>query len=344
MRPARLAIAAAPEAPFDERLLRLLTARGRVLPRLFPETELEHIAAWGADALLVTGARHTRLLKTARRFHGHIPVLLGHDPEPPEASPLPRLRQLYRQRRACRYADAAFFAGGTGRAACLRGGLRPEQLFFMPYPLCPERASEPGCDARVREERIAAGIAETDRVLLFTGEFEERNAPGILLEQFLFFLRTPASSGWRLAMAGEGPLGAMLREMAATEPRIHFLPFRDPAEACRLGDLVALPSKRAGTRSGAILEAMASSRPVLVTENAGDALDLIRPGVTGWSVDSAHPELWFEYMRMVSREQLRAMGEAARTAASTWSAEAAASAVEQALRARFPAFFPEKSG
>ena len=76
---------------------------------------------------------------------------------------------------------------------------------------------------------------------------------------------------------------------------------------------------------------MAAQRPVLVTEKAGCAPDLVEPGATGWSVDSAHPELWFDYVKGISRERLAAMGEAAGRKIRSWTPAAFADAVERAI-------------
>jgi len=57
----------------------------------------------------------------------------------------------------------------------------------------------------------------------------------------------------------------------------------------------------------------------------------VEPGATGWSVDSAHPELWFDYVKGISRERLAAMGEAAGRKIRSWTPAAFADAVERAI-------------
>ncbi len=334
--PIRLAVADSPRAALDERILRRLEQRGLVRPYLIREPDFSGIAAADFDALFVPELRTPSLRRLARRVHPEMPILLG-------SAPLPRLR-----RRLLRSVDLLFYASDAARTERLRCGIEPKRLFFLPPHVIDPASLE---EQRIRERRAgelraSLGIPDEERVLLFAGEFVEENAPGILLESFLFRLRERELPNWTLALAGSGPLEKELRELAGTSPHVCFLPpGEEPAALRRLGELVVLPSKteRTGIRAAAVTEAMAASRPVLVTENAGAALSLIRPGENGWSVDSAHPELWFDYIRTVSGEQLHRMGKAAYRAASAWNSDAAAASIELALKAN-PDFFPENGG
>ena len=336
-RPLKLAVADSPLTPLDERIFRQLEQRGRVKPRLLRAPDFAGIAAGNSDALFVPETATASLRRLLRRCHRNLPVLLG-------SGPLPR----FRRRGVLRNADLFFYANTEARAERLRAGIGPGRLFFLPpYPLELETPDEErDNELRARALRTAFGIPDGERVLLFAGEFIADNAPGILLESFLLRLREGGLAGWMLALAGSGPLEGMLRSLAGESPRIRFLPpVENAAVLYRIGDLTALPAKspRTGERAAAVAEALAASRPVLVTENAGEALALVSPGETGWSVDSAHPELWFEYPGHVPQERLRRMGEAAREAAATWSVEAAAAAIERALEA-IPDFFCGNGG
>ena len=336
-RPFRLAVADSPRAPFDDRLLRRLEERGRVKAQLFREPEFSGTAGGSFDALFVPEIMSGPLRQLLRRARRHLPILLG------DAAPLPRFR-----RGLLRNAALHFYGSDAAREERIRAGIEPERLHFLPpHPLEFETTAERRKnEERARALRSALGIPDSERVLLFAGEFTRENAPGILLESFFLRLRECGLSGWTLALAGSGPLEGQLRALAGASARVRFLPDSEPpAVLRRAGDLIALPSKsqRTGARAAAVAESMASGRPVLVTENAGAGLALVRPGKTGWSVDSAHPELWFDYIRPVSREQLRRMGEAARSAAEAWSFDTAAAAIEQATET-IPDFFAENGG
>jgi glycosyltransferase involved in cell wall biosynthesis len=197
-------------------------------------------------------------------------------------------------------------------------------LFRKKKPVCGEaelRRFDAGCFADSPErrfgERAAAlrrelGIAPEDNVLLSAGAFEPEQRVAVLLDQFLEFRRAGSGAQWRLVLAGEGAEGPLLHRMAGNDPNVHFLS-PDRAELpvlFRLADLVALVS-RADSGCATVRGAMASGRPVLVSDGVGCAARLVEPGKTGWCVDSAHPELWFDYPKAASRARLREMGEAA---------------------------------
>ncbi len=172
----------------------------------------------------------------------------------------------------------------------------------------PERRFEERAEALRRE----LGIAPGDKVLLCAGAFEPEQRVAVLLDQFLEFRRTGPGAEWRLVLAGQGAEEPLLRRMADGEPGVHFLPpGRDELPVLfRLADLVALASR---SESGVetVCGAMASGRAVLASDGVGCAARLVEPGKTGWCVDSAHPELWFDYPKAASQARLREMGGAA---------------------------------
>ena len=164
------------------------------------------------------------------------------------------------------------------------------------------------------------GIGPDEKVLLYAGAFEPGKRIGVLLDQFLEFRRTGAGRGWHFILAGEGKLEFELRRMASSEPNVHFLPpavgDETLAALYRRADLTALVSRK--EPGGETLRgAMASGCAVLATDGVGCASELIEPGKTGWCVDSAHPELWFDYPKAASKAKLKAMGEAAAIRAKT---------------------------
>lgn len=197
-------------------------------------------------------------------------------------------------------------------------------LFRRKRKICGEIESlcfDPGCFAdspeRRFEERAAAlrrelGIAPEENVLLFTGAFEPERRAAVLLDQFLAFRRSGSGADWRLVLAGAGGEEPLLRRMAGENPAVHFLPpgREELPVLLRLADLVALVS-RAESGEAAVAGAMACGRPVLVAEGVR-AFRRVEPGKTGWCVDSAHPELWFDYPKAASGARLKEMGEAGR--------------------------------
>jgi len=163
------------------------------------------------------------------------------------------------------------------------------------------------------------GIGPDEKILLYAGAFEPEKRVGVLLDQFLEFRRTGSGRGWHFILAGEGRLESELRRMALDEPNVHFLPPAGGealAALYRNADLTALVSRKEPGRE-TLRGAMASGCAVLATDGVGCAAALIEPGKTGWCVDSAHPELWFDYPKAASKAKLKAMGEAAALRAKT---------------------------
>lgn len=120
----------------------------------------------------------------------------------------------------------------------------------------------------------------------------------------------------RLVMVGEGPLRAQAQAVldAAGLGALAWLPGErtDVADIMRGLHAFALPSLAEGI-SNTILEAMASSLPVVATAVGGNA-DLVVPGLTGYIVPPAYPQaMAFRLVELVaSPERARGQGQAGR--------------------------------
>jgi glycosyltransferase involved in cell wall biosynthesis len=122
-------------------------------------------------------------------------------------------------------------------------------------------------------------------------------------------------------MVGEGPLRAQVQAVleAAGVAHLAWLPGKrgDVAEIMRGLHAFALPSLSEGI-SNSILEAMASSLPVVATAVGGNA-DLVLQGQTGHIVPPADPQaMALRLMALAADPQLaRSMGQAGRQRAQT---------------------------
>ena len=96
----------------------------------------------------------------------------------------------------------------------------------------------------------------------------------------------------RVLIAGEGPLEQELKQAAASlgiDDKVHFLGARDDVPAIMAAlDVFTLTSRSEGL-SNTILEAMASSLPVVATDVGGN-VELVVDGLTGVLVPAETPE------------------------------------------------------
>ena len=153
--------------------------------------------------------------------------------------------------------------------------------------------------------------------LLFVGRIGQRKGIGYLLKAMESF--RPADLRLTLLGTIDGPPEA-LQPYAA---RFDYLPPRPQAEVFQImaqHDLLVLPSLFEG-QALVILEAMQCGLPVLITPNTG-AAHLVEEGRNGFVVPIRSPERIAERLAwcLEHRDQLRAMGDAARETAGhlTW--------------------------
>jgi glycosyltransferase involved in cell wall biosynthesis len=293
---------------------------------------------WGADAVLVYGWNNHAHLGALRHFHGRIPVLFRGDST--LLDPLPPLRRL--ARRAClrwvySHVDVAVAVGQNNRDYYRWCGLPEERILPAPHSVDTLRFSDPdGQQTRhAADLRLQLGIAPDALVMLFAGKFIAKKDPLLLLEAFLAL-----EAGPHLVFVGSGELEERIRERAAANPRVHFLPFQNQSRmpaVYRLADLYVLPSRGPGETWGlAMNEAMASGRPVVAGSRVGGARDLVRPGETGWVFESgnlAALRTALETAVSLGRSGLHQLGDTARARIGAWSSEAAARGIETAVLA-----------
>ncbi|MHB8576696.1 MAG: glycosyltransferase family 4 protein [Dehalococcoidia bacterium] len=212
-------------------------------------------------------------------------------------------------------ADAFLYTGVRARAFCLSYGARPERLFRVPYAVENERfaAARGGRE----EAREALGIAADRCVALFCAKLMPLKRP-------LDVVRAAAKAGdprLLLLVAGDGELsGAMTREAERLGVDMRPLGFVNQAALPRVyaaSDLLVLASDTE-TWGLVVNEALAAGLPVLVTDTAGCAPDLVHEGENGRSfapgdidalatglaeltADSALRRAWGERSREIAR-------------------------------------------
>lgn len=236
-----------------------------------------------------------------------------------------------------RLSAGALYTGTFNRDFYIRHGLPPDRLWFSPYAVDSGHfAAGDRAQARAR-----LGLRDDTVYALFVGTLVERKRPLALLEAVSALQREGHRVGALFAGTGalEEPLARRVGELEATE--IHRLGFVNQGELPDLyaaADVFVLPSAK-DPRATVVNEAMAASRPVVVSMGTGvwGPGDLVQDGREGFVVPTDdQPALTAALGRLTDPDLRRAMGEAAAARARYWSFDRAAAGWAQAVRALAP--------
>ena len=242
---------------------------------------LDRVMSWQPDVVHITGwawLSHLQLLHALSRrdvrtlFFGDSHLLGGKVNGPRWWIKSAVLRRVYSWPTGC------LFTGSANRAYFETFGVPPERLFPCPHSIDVSRFANP---AAQREEEAARwrselGIGSEQKVLLFAGKFDANKRPAQLM-------RTVAKlhdGEIVLVLVGAGELQAEIDAIAASDPaRFRVLPFQNQSRmpiVYRLGDIFIMPSA-AESWGIAVNEALACGRPVVVSDGAGCATDVVDP-------------------------------------------------------------------
>lgn len=305
--------------------------RGIKAPGLIPAVQ-----AWTPDAVLMFGWNYQAHLKALRYFHGRVPVLFRGDSTLLDERPGPRqwARRLF-LRWVYSFVDRALYVGKKNRDYFEAHGFSGAEMAWVPHAIDNERFAEAeGADQEALKWRRQIGIPEQAPVVLFAGKLETKKAPDMLLDAFLDL----DSDDIHLVYVGSGPLEKQLTRRSNAHPRVHFLGFQN--QSCmpviyRLGDIFVLPSRGPGETWGlAVNEAMACSRPVVVSSRVGCAPELVdESNGAVVSPDDAGGLRGALSWLLSDREQLEIMGQRSAERIQKWSIEEAAERTHVAVRA-----------
>ncbi len=275
---------------------------------------VDDIESWNADAILIFGWSFKSHLKVLRYFKGKKTNIFRGDSnlldESTNFSPKKLLRKIF-LKWVYSYVDSALFVGSLNKAYYLKYGLNEKQLSFAPHAVDNNRF---GKEVEVNE-KISYFNNNDATVFLFTGKFEPKKDPLLLLKCFISMNNTKT----RLLFVGNGILENELKEIVslqsfALQERIQFLPFQNqivmPA-IYRIADVVVLPSQGPSETWGlSINEAMASSRAVLVSDKCGCAIDLVKDDFNGFIFKHNNKDDLMEKMKNLSsnKNRLSVMG------------------------------------
>lgn len=243
---------------------------------------IQKIEQYNPDALLVFGWSFKSHLEVLRFFSGKKKILFRGDStlldEPQGFSFKKLLRRLF-LKWVYRHVDIALYTGLANKEYYLKHGLLTSQLTYAPHAVENERFYDlPALNYEQQAEqwRKESGIHSDCFVFLFAGKWEPKKDPMLLLEAFCSI----RNKELRLIMVGDGVLKEEVQKIAATDERVILLGFQNQQKmplVYRLGDVFVLPSAGPGETWGlSVNEAMACSRPVLVSSKCGCAADLVK--------------------------------------------------------------------
>ncbi len=163
-------------------------------------------------------------------------------------------------------------ANSRGALETMKAYVSPEKLHFAPNPL---RAPPSGDSSRPVRDPDAPFV-------LIVGRLDEQKAHDVLLDALA--LATKTLPTWRLLVVGRGELEEPLRaraEQLGIGSRVTWCgQVDDPFVYYRAADVFALPSRHEGMPN-ALMEAMASGLPVIVSDASPGPLELVEHDKTG---------------------------------------------------------------
>ena len=157
-----------------------------------------------------------------------------------------------------------------------------QRLELLPNPL-PTSLEASG-------QRVASGHRQPE--VLALARLQPQKGLDLLLRAFA--LLVPSSrKGWRLTLVGEGPEGTALKQLCSElglDDVVSFEGFRSDTQIFfQRASIFALPSRFEGMPN-ALLEAMASGLPSVVSDGSPGPLEMVRDGVQGLVVPSENVE------------------------------------------------------
>jgi glycosyltransferase involved in cell wall biosynthesis len=227
--------------------------------------------------------------------------------------------------------DVALCVGQRSRAYFIRYNYPLERVFFSPH--CVDNAwFAAGASSWARNQlRNKLGIKEHEKVLLFAGKLVPSKRPLDLVDACALLRKRGTAA--RVLVAGAGTLEAKMDAKAKSlgVPLVH-LGFQNQTEmpaAYAASDLLVLPSSAEETWGLVANEALACSRPIVVSDSCGCAPDLTDDRTVGQSF----PEGNISALALAIGDVLNSPPSPAAIAAKSaaYSTEAAAIGVMQAL-------------
>ena len=298
-------------------------------------TLIQEIVQWKADALMVYGWCFKSHLKLLRYFHNRIPVMFrGDSTLLNEPSALKKIARKFFLKWVYSKVNFALYVGSRNKEYYQAWGLKPEELVFAPHAIDNNRFMFP--DALFNEQaflkRKELGIATGALVFLFAGKLDDNKNVQLLLDAFIDL----NNAAIHLLIAGNGVAEKTLQSTAAGKTNVHFLPFQNQQfmpVLYRVGTVLVLPSLTE-TWGLAVNEAMACSRPVLMSDSCGAATDLVKEGKNGYTFSSGSKASLIQKMQQIldHHEQLEDWGKVSLEIIKDWNYAVTCEVIESIVK------------
>jgi glycosyltransferase involved in cell wall biosynthesis len=287
---------------------------------------IKSIEVYQPAAILIYGWSFVSHLKVMRYFKNKVPIYFRGDSTLLDKQK--NIKGLLRKivlKWVYQYIDKAFYVGTNNKQYFLQHGVKEQSLVFAPHAIDNERFKVDNSFADESELiRSRLRIPEQHTVFLFSGKFENKKSPLLLIKAFKKLNQERLS----LLLVGNGFLEGLMKEEARGCSNIHFLPFQNQSKMpaiYRSADVFVLPSDGPGETWGlSVNEAMACGLPIITSDKVGCAVDLVMENVNGYIFESGKQEKLVEKLSFCAaknKAELKSMGDASISIINDWSFE-----------------------
>ena len=148
-----------------------------------------------------------------------------------------------------------------------------------------------------RFQRMSPAFSADQFTFVFSGALSHRKGVDVLAGAYKRLAGENARV--RLKVMGDGELAPRLRSLLTAADRVEWVGFKDWPElpaTYASGHALCVPSRHDGWGM-VVPEGLASGLPVIATDRTGAAIDLVRPGRSGWVIRSADEDALYQAMR-----------------------------------------------
>lgn len=206
-------------------------------------------------------------------------------------------------------AKAIFYIGEENRKFYKYYGVPDGKLIFMPYAVDNERFFQESKALSGKKNKLKKdfGISSDKTVILCAGKLIGKKRPIDVLKAYSMV----KGGNKALVFMGDGPLKKEIWKFVEENglSDVHITGFIDPLEIKKfyaMADIFVLPSGAGETWGLVVNEAMCFGLPVIVSDIAGSAPDLVKNGVNGYVFPVGNIEELFSKIKELAENPRKA--------------------------------------